>query len=81
MYTFCIYGDLSFLYLELHRCIMHVCMMADLKPLLTPEVVTELVIATMRHVPAMPPSTFGSSYTPIAAAGTESQVRISGCGS
>ncbi len=54
---------------------------SDLKPLLTPEVVTELVIAGMRRVPPTLPSTFGSSYTPIAAAGTESQVgRKSGVG-
>jgi symplekin len=47
---------------------------ADLKPLLTPEAVTELVMATMKYLPSHQPRTFRSSYTPIAAAGTDAQV-------
>ena len=50
------------------------CSLLDLKPLLTPEAVTELVMATMKHVPSLQPKTFRSSYTPIAAAGTDAQV-------
>ena len=48
---------------------------ADLKPLLTPETVTELVMATMKNLPSHQPRTFRSSYTPIAAAGTDAQVK------
>ena len=48
---------------------------ADLKPLLTPEAVTELVIANMKNLPPRQPRTFRSSYTPIAAAGTDAQVK------
>ncbi len=47
----------------------------DLKPLLTPDAVTELVMASMKNVPATQPAAFGASYTPIAAAGTDPQVR------
>ena len=46
----------------------------DLKPLLTPEAVTELVMVSMQHVPSTQPTAFGASYTPIAAAGTDPQV-------
>ena len=46
--------------------------------LLTPEAVTELSIVSMENVPFSQPKMFGNSYTPIAAAGTVTQV--SGCG-
>ena len=46
----------------------------DLKPLLVPEAVTELVVVSMRNLPRHPPRTFKNSYTPIAAAGTDAQV-------
>lgn len=49
----------------------------DLKPLLTPDAVTELVMASMKNVPSSQPKAFGHSYTPIAAAGTEPQVQYS----
>ncbi len=47
---------------------------ADLKPLLTPEAVTELVLVSLKSVPSRLPKSFLNSYTPIAAAGTDSQV-------
>ncbi len=50
----------------------------DIKPLLTPEAVTELVMASMLHVPSTQPTAFGASYTPIAAAGADPQVRQRG---
>ena len=53
-------------------CIILSC--ADLKPLLTPEMVTELVMVSMKNLPSHQPRTFRSSYTPIAAAGTDAQV-------
>ncbi len=50
------------------------CLIADLKPLLTAEAVTELVLASLKSVPSRLPKAFLNSYTPIAAAGTDSQV-------
>ena len=47
---------------------------ADLKPLLTSEIVTELVMTNIDHLPRKMPKTFYNSYTPIARAGTEAQV-------
>lgn len=47
---------------------------ADLKALLTPEAVTELVMESMYRLPHSIPKTFQHSYTPIAAAGTDAQV-------
>jgi symplekin len=47
---------------------------ADLKSLLTPEAVTDLVMVSIRDLPRRIPKTFRSSYTPIAAAGTDAQV-------
>ncbi|KAL5463371.1 hypothetical protein EMCRGX_G032264, partial [Ephydatia muelleri] len=46
----------------------------DIKPLLTPEVVTDLVLATMSNLPKQQPIIFKNSYTPIAAAASEAQV-------
>ena len=48
----------------------------DLKALLTPEAVTELVMESMYRLPHSIPKTFQHSYTPIAAAGTDAQVII-----
>lgn len=48
--------------------------LVDLKSLLTPEAVTDLTMASIRHLPHHMPKTFRNSYTPIAAAGTDSQV-------
>ena len=48
----------------------------DLKALLTPEAVTELVMESMYRLPHSIPKTFQHSYTPIAAAGTDAQVFI-----
>lgn len=52
----------------------------DLKALLVPEAVSELVIANMPHLPRRLPKTFKNSYTPIAAAGTDAQVGGGGGG-
>lgn len=46
----------------------------DLKFLLTPEAVTDLVMVSIRNLPQRMPRTFRNSYTPIAAAGTDAQV-------
>lgn len=48
----------------------------DLKPLLTPEAVTEIVIESMTNLPTIIPKNFRFSYTPIAAAGTDAQVGV-----
>ncbi|XP_064403581.1 symplekin-like isoform X2 [Halichondria panicea] len=47
---------------------------ADLRPLLSPEAVTELVMTNMKSLPFRLPKSFLSSFTPIAAAGTNAQV-------
>ena len=68
--------SLSFITAVCIICITHMCCIrpTELKPLLTPETVTELVMATMKNLPPKQPRTFRSSYTPIAAAGTDAQV-------
>lgn len=65
---------MSFLATSKVTLICHSPLLPDLKPLLTPEAVTELVMVSMKHLPRHQPKTFRSSYTPIAAAGTEAQV-------
>ena len=52
----------------------HTHIHTDIKPLLTPEAVTDLVLATMKNLPKQQPITFRNSYTPIAAAASEAQV-------
>lgn len=47
---------------------------SDLKPLLTAEAVTDLVLDSMKRLPRHIPRPFKNSYTPIAAAGTDAQV-------
>ena len=54
-------------------------MSSELKPLLTPEAVTELVLVCMKNLPRFMPRTFKNSYTPIAAAGTDAQVCFGTC--
>ena len=46
----------------------------DLKSVLTPETVTDLVMVSIRDLPRHMPRMFRNSYTPIAAAGTDAQV-------
>ena len=55
-------------------CVINLCSFIDLKPLLTPEAVTDLVLVSIQNLPRKMPKTFRNSYTPIAAAGTEAQV-------
>ena len=62
--------DTSLMFTEVLLC----AILSDLKPLLTPEAVTELVMATMKSLPLRLPKAFRNSYTPIAAAGTDAQV-------
>jgi symplekin len=49
---------------------------ADLKSHLTPDAVTDLVMASIKSLPLLMPKTFRNSYTPIAAAGTDAQVSV-----
>ena len=56
-------------------CMSHgLSFLIELKPLLTPEAVVDLVVASMNNLPQFLPKTFRHAYTPIAAAGTDVQV-------
>ena len=57
-----------------HYMLIFYLIIADLKPLLTSEIVTELVMTNIDNLPRKMPKTFYNSYTPIARAGTEAQV-------
>ena len=65
-----------FLFISHTFIISTYCFTVDLKPLLTPEAVTELVMLSISELPRHMPKMFRSSYTPIAAAGTDAQVNF-----
>ena len=46
----------------------------ELKDLLVPDVVVEIVMAAMCNLPVSMPGAFRHSFTPIAAAGTNAQI-------
>eukprot|EP00800_Vazella_pourtalesii_P018495 TRINITY_DN5968_c0_g1_i16.p1 TRINITY_DN5968_c0_g1~~TRINITY_DN5968_c0_g1_i16.p1 ORF type:complete len:102 (-),score=26.61 TRINITY_DN5968_c0_g1_i16:119-424(-) len=62
---------------EIRRVIEAVELTAeDIRPLLSnPDIVTDIVICSLKRLPEKMPSSFRDVYTPIESAGTEAQVR------